>query len=83
MGFAVRNDDERVVAAAELGVMAPVARLVVVVVVVVLREPAAVAAPSSELGSGVAGRLVAAEEKLGRRSEVRDGEGGRGVGGRL
>ena len=82
MGFAVRNDDERVVAAAELGVMAPVARLVVVVVVV-LREPAAVAAPSSELGSGVAGRLVAAEEKLGRRSEVRDGEGGRGVGGRL
>lgn len=38
--------------------------------------------PSSEEGSGVPGRLFW-ELKLGRRREVSDGEGGRGVGGRL
>lgn len=38
--------------------------------------------PSSEDGSGVVGREVVAL-KFGRRRDVRDGEGGRGVGGRL
>lgn len=39
--------------------------------------------PSSLLGSGVVGREVWVLLKLGRRREVRDGEGGSGVGGRL
>lgn len=75
MGLAVRKEEERVVAAAELGVWAPVGRVLVFVVV-------AVPAASSEERSGVPGRLVAVL-KLGRRREVKEGEGGSGVGGRL
>lgn len=37
----------------------------------------------SELSSGVVGREFVADEKGGRRREVSDGEGGKGVGGRL
>lgn len=69
MGFAVRKEVVRVEAAAELGVCAPGGRREVVL-------------PSSEEGSGVVGREVCVL-KLGRRREVREGEGGRGVGGRL
>lgn len=58
-------------AAAELGVCVPVVTGRVVGV-----------PPSSLLGSGVAGREFW-ELKVGRSREVRDGEGGSGVGGRL
>lgn len=68
IGLAVRKLDVNVLAAAELGVCEPVPRVWGV--------------PSSEEGSGVPGRLFC-ELKLGLRREVRDGEGGRGVGGRL
>ena len=63
----------RVDATAEFGVCVPVAAPLVGSV---LGVP-----PSSLEGSGVVGRLFALL-KFGRRREVRDGEGGRGVGGR-
>lgn len=69
MGRAVRNE---VVSAAAVEWVAEPARV---------PEVPAVAA-SSELWLGVVGREALAE-KLGRSREVRDGEGGRGVGGRL
>lgn len=72
MVFAVRKLLVSVDAAAELGVWVPVpspSRRVLGVV------------PSSLEGSGVVGRLFWLL-KLGRRREVREGEGGRGVGGR-
>jgi hypothetical protein len=61
-------------AAALLGVCVPVPLAV--------RWVCGVPFPSSEEGSGVPGRLLW-EAKLGRRREVREGEGGSGVGGRL
>lgn len=72
MGFAVRKLLVRVEAAAELGVCVPVP--------LPFSRPCGV--PSSLEGSGVAGRLLALL-KLGRRRDVRDGDGGSGVGGLL
>jgi hypothetical protein len=69
MGFAVRKLDVKVLTAAELGVCAPDTDCVCGV-------------PSSLDGSGVVGRLFC-ELKFGLNSDVREGEGGRGVGGRL
>lgn len=69
IGRAVRNDVVSVLAAALFGVWAPGRALLMPV-------------PSSDDGSGVVGRDVCAL-KLGRRRDVRDGDGGRGVGGRL
>lgn len=60
-------------AAAEFGVCVPVASSVRMWDVV---------PPSSLEGSGVVGRLLALL-KVGRRRLVKEGEGGRGVGGRL
>ena len=57
-------------AAAEFGVCVPVPLSLVCDV------------PSSLEGSGVVGRLVM-PLKFGRKREVRDGDGGSGVGGRL
>jgi len=68
MGFAERSVLVKAEAAAELGVWEPVPRVWEV--------------PSSLEGSGVVGRLFALL-KFGRRREVKEGEGGRGVGGRL
>lgn len=65
----MRKLDVKVLAAAEFGVCEPVPRVCGV-------------PPSSDEGSGVPGRLFC-ELKLGLKREVRDGEGGRGVGGRL
>jgi len=76
MGRAVRYEVVSVLAAAALlGVCVPVPVLVRWVCGVL-------PFPSSEEGSGVPGRLLW-EVKLGRRRDVRDGAGGRGVGGRL
>lgn len=72
MGFAERKVLVSVDAAAELGVCWPVVPPFSRVVWDM---------PSSLDGSGVVGRLFALL-KLGRRRDVRDGEGGRGVGGR-
>lgn len=60
----------RVEAAAEFGVCVPVA------------SPRMCDVPSSLDGSGVPG-LLFCELKLGRSKEVKEGDGGRGVGGRL
>lgn len=70
MGFAVRKVLVRVEAAAELGVCVPVALSRVLGV------------PSSLEGSGVVGRELNWLLKFGRNSEVKEGDGGRGVGGR-
>lgn len=64
-------------AAALLGVCVPVR------VPVVLGRCGVAFPPSSEDGSGVPGRLAVWEVKFGRRRDVREGEGGSGVGGRL
>lgn len=60
----------RVEAAAELGVCVPVA------------SPRVCGVPSSLDGSGVAG-LLFCELKFGLSSDVKDGDGGSGVGGLL
>ena len=67
MGFAVRKVLVSVDAAAELGVWLPV-----------------LGVPSSLEGSGVVGRLLnwLLKFRFGRSNDVRDGDGGRGVGGR-
>ncbi len=63
----------------ELGVWLPVAALLVggCWVAGVLAPP-----PSSDEGSGVVGRELKLLLKVGRRRDVREGEGGSGVGGR-
>lgn len=68
IGRAVRKEEVRAAAVVEEGVCVPVPGTVERGVC------------SSEEGSGVVGREAL---KLGRRSEVSDGEGGSGVGGRL
>ena len=68
IGRAVRKDVVRAAAELDVGVCVPVPGRVERGVV------------SSDDGSGVVGREAL---KLGRRREVRDGDGGRGVGGRL
>lgn len=70
MGFADRNVLVKVDAAAEFGVWVPVA------------SPLRCEGPSSLEGSGVPG-LLFCELKFGLNSEVKDGDGGRGVGGLL
>ena len=70
MGLAVRKLLVRVDAAAELGVCVPVAS-----------PPRVFGVPSSLEGSGVVGRLFWLLKLKGSR-EVREGDGGRGVGGR-
>jgi hypothetical protein len=68
--LAVRSVLVRVDAAAEFGVCVPVALSRVFGV------------PSSLDGSGVVGLLLNWLLKFGRSKDVKDGEGGRGVGGR-
>ena len=70
MGFAVRKVLVKVEAAAELGVCVPAT------------PSRAFDVPSSLEGSGVVGLLLCVL-KFGRSKDVRDGEGGSGVGGRL
>ena len=71
MGFAVRKVVVSVDAAAELGVWVPVAS-----------PPRVFGVPSSLEGSGVVGLLLNWLLKFGRSRDVKEGEGGRGVGGR-
>jgi hypothetical protein len=67
--LAVRSVLVRVDAAAEFGVWVPVA------------SPRVLGVPSSLEGSGVVGRLLNWLLKFGRKRDVKEGEGGSGVGG--